>query len=299
MIAVVVDQPSWSTSSVGHGFRSGHVTGSFVRIVGVGGVWALPFAVVPPSVRSLRERLAVPPDGGTFSPAEVEGLPDAVVRYFTASIAPGTPLAQAARLSMRGSIRLKDRWLPFRAGEVIAPHEGFVWSAAVAGGIKGFDCFADGDGRMRWKLFGIVPVMTATGPNVSRSAAGRAGGEAVWVPTALLPRFGVRWSSDGDDLILARFAVGGLELEVLHRIDDAGLVRSITYDRVGDPDGTGDFGLHPFGVEVTEHETFDGVTVPSSGEVGWHHGTDRWDDGLFFRYTISDLALVRDRGEQP
>jgi hypothetical protein len=274
-------------------FLDAHARGAFGWIVGVRSFLALPFAFVPPSVRSLRERLAMPADDAVFAEAELVGLDEPVRRFFLSSIATGTPLARAARLSMRGSIRLKERWLPFRADEVIAPLEGFVWSAAVAGGIKGFDCFADGDGRMRWKLFGIVPVMTATGPNVSLSAAGRAGGEAVWVPTTLLPRFGVRWSSDGDDLILARFAIGGLELEVLHRIDDAGLVRSITYDRVGDPDGTGEFGLHPFGVEVTEHETFDGVTVPSSGQVGWHHGTDRWEDGLFFRYTISDLELVR------
>jgi len=254
---------------------------------------ALPFTLVPPSVRSLETRLAVPPADGTFSEAEVDGLPEPVRRFFLASIAPGTPLALAARITMRGSIRLKARWLPFRGEEVIAPHEGFVWTAAVTGGIKGFDCYADGEGRMRWKLFGVVPVMTASGPNVSRSSAGRAGGEATWVPTALLPRFGVEWSSSGDDLILARYAIDDLPMEVLSRIDDDGLVRSVTFDRVGDPDGTGEFAVHPFGVEVEEHATFDGVTIPSSGAVGWHHGTDRWDDGCFFRYTISDLQLIR------
>ena len=228
-----------------------------------------------------------------FSEAELAGLDEPVARLLRASIADGTPLARAARIAMRGSIRLKERWLPFRAQEVIAPHEGFVWTASVTGGIKGFDCYADGDGRLRWKLFGLVPVMSATGPNVSRSAAGRAGGEAAWVPTALLPRFGVQWSSDGDDLVLARYAIDDVPLEVLYRIDEHGLVRSITFDRVGDPDGTGEFGVHPFGLEVTGHETFDGVTIPSTAEAGWHHGTDRWDEGRFFRYTISDLSLVR------
>ena len=146
----------------------------------------------------------MPAADGTFTDAEVEGLPPAVQRYLRASVAQGTPLAQAAHIRMRGSIRLGRRWLPFRAEEVLAPHAGFVWSAAVMGGIRGHDAYADGDGRMRWRLFGVVPVMSATGPNVSLSAAGRAAAEACWVPTTLLARFGVSWTAEGDDLQIGR-----------------------------------------------------------------------------------------------
>jgi hypothetical protein len=36
-----------------------------------------------------------------------------------------------------------------------------------------------------------------------------------------------------------------------------------------------------------------GVTIPSSGRVGWHFGTDRWpDDGEFFRFTITRYELL-------
>lgn len=40
-------------------------------------------------------------------------------------------------------------------------------------------------------------------PDGSQSAAGRAGGEGIWVPTALLPRFGVTWSADDETHITA------------------------------------------------------------------------------------------------
>ncbi len=38
--------------------------------------------------------------------------------------------------------------------------------------------------------------------------------------------------------------------------------------------------------------TFGGVTVPSSGHAGWHHGTDRWPEGIFFRFELTALELA-------
>jgi hypothetical protein len=35
------------------------------------------------------------------------------------------------------------------------------------------------------------------------------------------------------------------------------------------------------------------VSIPSVGRVGWFFGTDPWDDGEFFRYRITDLALQK------
>jgi hypothetical protein len=47
------------------------------------------------------------------------------------------------------------------------------------------------------------------------------------------------------------------------------------------------------GGDVTAHSTFEGLTIPSAGTFGWFYGTDRWPDGEFFRYQITDLTLVR------
>jgi predicted short-subunit dehydrogenase-like oxidoreductase (DUF2520 family) len=52
-------------------------------------------------------------------------------------------------------------------------------------------------------------------------------------------------------------------------------------------------GLHPFELEVTACTTFDGVTIPQAGRVGWFWGTDRWSEGEFFRYEITQMELVR------
>jgi hypothetical protein len=105
-----------------------------------------------------------------FTEADVEGLEAPVRRYLAHAIAPATPLSQCARLSMRGSIKL-GRWLPFRARQVLRPHDGFVWAARVAGVIAGSDQYLDGTGGMDWKLGGLLSVAHEEGPDVSRSAA--------------------------------------------------------------------------------------------------------------------------------
>lgn len=242
-----------------------------------------------------RLRLTAAPGG--FGDDELTGLPEAVVRYFRAAITPGAPLARSADLDMRGHLKLNGRWLRLRAHEVLAPHDGFVWRARVAGVITGYDQGVESHGAMDWKVLGLAPVMHAEGPDIARSAAGRAAGEAVWVPTSLLPRFGVRWEASTDHDISARFTAAGAAAELRIRIDDAGHVSWVRLDRWGDPDGDGVHGQHPFGFEATETRRVGPFRIPAVGRAGWFHGTPRWDEGEFFRCTITDLVPTAHNGK--
>ena len=64
------------------------------------------------------------------------------------------------------------------------------------------------------ETLGLVPIIRAAGPDVARSAAGRAAAEAVWVPTALLPRYGAHWCTEDDHSVVADFAVGDEQVRV-------------------------------------------------------------------------------------
>lgn len=246
--------------------------------------------MTPKTIAEIEELLAAPRDPKSFTEAELMGLPEPVRGYLKVSIRSGTPLALSARLSMSGSIKV-GRWLPFRAHQTITPHQGFVWAARVAGIISGSDHYARGKGGMDWRLLGLIRLMHADGPDVSRGAAERAAAEAVWVPTSLLPRFGVEWSSVDDNHISARFEVDGRPIKIDLELDQHRRIRSVLLDRWGDPDNTGQWGLHPFGGEIFETATFDGVTVPCAGRIGWFYGTDRWSTGEFFRFRLTDLRL--------
>jgi hypothetical protein len=242
-------------------------------------------------LEELERKLLRPAEQDGYSPDELDGLPEPVRRYFNAAIALGTPIANSARLRMKGEIKVK-RWLPFRARQVLSPRVGFVWAGRAGGLIAGSDSYFEGKGLLDWKVAGLIPVAHAEGADVSRSAAGRGGAEAIWLPTALLPRFGVRWSAEAPDRIAAAYSLGETQLELHLRIDEKGRVVSLMFDRWGDPNSSGTFGEHPFGGEITGYRTFDGLTIPSAGRLGWHYGTDRWPEGEFFRYEIVELEPV-------
>jgi len=237
------------------------------------------------------QRLAVPTHPGRFSDVDVAGLPDPARRMLVGMIAPGTPLAAAARLRMHGSIKL-NRWLPFRASQIIAPGVGFLWRAHVAALIDGYDRSIGGEGEMRWKLARLFTVASGSGPDISRSSAGREAAEAFWVPTSLLPRFSVQWRADDKGHAIASVPTATETTDVTYDVNLEGTVQSLALRRWGDPDGTGRYAFHSFGGVMTEHKTFGGVTIPTRGSVGWHFGEPGWTSGEFFRFQIDDFEPV-------
>jgi hypothetical protein len=243
----------------------------------------------PPSL--IEDRL-VEPAVGRHAEAELDGLPGPVQHHLGNAIASGTPLARTARIRMRGHVRIGRWWVPFRGREVLSPHRGFLWIARAARLITGSDRYIDGHGMLDWKLAGLLTVMHQEGPDTSRSAAERAAAEAMWVPTALLPRFDVEWEAADDTHISARYHIDDKPIHVHYQLTEGGHIRSVLFDRWGDPDNTGRWNPSPFGGEFTSHRTFDGVTIPDAGRLGWHYATDRWVDGEFFRYQITDLELI-------
>ena len=229
----------------------------------------------------------------TFRPVQISGLPEAARRYLEHAIAPGTRLASSVRLRMHGEIKLKG-WLPFTAEQVIRQGRDMIWRATVGRNmstIRGFDRFVDGEGAMRWKLFGLFPVMSASGSDISRSAAGRVKAESVWLPSILCGD-DVSWTAHDSCHPDAHFNVRTDTQPLALSIDDKGGLKSIKLQRWGNPEG-GEFHDANFGGVVEEEGVFGGYTIPSRVRIGWYFGTDRFaQDGEFFRATV-DEAIYR------
>jgi hypothetical protein len=114
-----------------------------------------------------------------------------------------------------------------------------------------------------------------------------------------LPRFGVMWSADDERHVSVSFAIRDVRVQLRLTLDAASRIVSFLIDRWGDPDNTGTWGLHPFGGEVRAYQTFDGLSIPSAGLVGWFFGTDRWPATAFFRYRITGLAVLGTKDSSP
>jgi hypothetical protein len=240
-------------------------------------------------LQQLATALVEPAADGEFCTGELAGLPEPVQRHLAAAIHTGTPLARSARIEMRGHVKI-GRWVPFVAHEVLTPQRGFLWRARAAGVVTGYDHYADRHGGLDWKLGGVVRVAHAEGPDVSRAAAERAGAEAIWLPTALLPRFGAEWQVVDDTHLAVHVDVDGHPVDVCYETDGDGRIRSLVFPRWHEPDGGASWSAVPCGGEITAYRTFGGLTVPSSGTFGWFYGTDRWTTGEFFRYEITAVV---------
>lgn len=137
---------------------------------------------------------------------------------------------------------------------------------------------------MRWRLLGLLPVMSAEGVDVTRSAAGRLAGESIFVPTSLVT---VRWlPSEKPDVARFEWLIGGGRETVDLRLGPDGAVQEVAMQRWGNP-GNETFARHSFGVAVQDERTFSGITIPSRIIAGWWWGTDRQSEGEFFRAEIT------------
>lgn len=223
---------------------------------------------------------------GSFVPENIGDLPEPVQRWLTHAIRPGTPLWSSVELTMHGEIRL-GRWRPFRARQILAPSHGFIWAATtrVAGlRVAGFDRYSSDSGEMRWRLLDQVPVQSAHGADVTRSAAGRLAAEGLtFVPTSFAQ---AAWSADDTDTATAVVTVGDGQETVRLRVDASGRLCAVQLDRWGNPSGQ-PFGRYPFGVTLLSERAFDGITIPTTLTAGWWHGTDRQGEGEFFRATVT------------
>lgn len=240
----------------------------------------------PPSLDELWS--AAPPPPALFHPALTDGLPAPARRWLLSALEPGCPLYQSARVQMTGEIKLSGRWLPLTAEQVLRWDRGFVWRARVRMSglpVTGFDALLDGEGAMRWKMLGIVPVMSADGADISRSAAGRMHAEACWMPTVFLGG-DVRWEAIDDRSAAAVITAHGEPSRLQIEVDERGALCSIREQRWGEPLG-GPPRYESFGGFCEQPRRYGPVTVASRYRVGWFMDEARFASlGEFFRCTL-------------
>jgi Family of unknown function (DUF6544) len=121
--------------------------------------------------------------------------------------------------------------------------------------VTGFDRLSSGTGQMSWRVLGLVRVMTADGPDITRSAAGRLMAEIALVPTAFRA---VAWTAGAyrDSAIATCQAGSGTEHAEL-RVGPDGRLLEVTLNRWGNPDGE-PYGRYPFGMTTEAEATFAG-----------------------------------------
>jgi len=226
-----------------------------------------------------------------FDPSMVAGLPEPAQRYFSFTIQPGTPLYSVVELDMTGQLGLGTKEAPnyqqMNAHQILAPPQGLVWRVETEA-LSGSDAVTPETSWTRFRLFGLVPVVRASGPDHHRSAFGRVIAEAAfWAPASLLPSETVRWGDVDENTARAFVRFNTFEQTVDITVDKAGAPVRVSIPRWSNENPEREFRVQPFGGELSYFRDFGGYRLPTRVEGGNHFGTP--DYFPFGRADISDI----------
>lgn len=232
----------------------------------------------------------------TYSPDMVADLPEIAQRYFNHAIAPGTSLSRTVELEMEGTFRLgtKEKFQAYTmtARQILhAPFE-LVWLARMKRGpirISGTDGLYKTHGWNRFWMYKSIPLVQASdNPDLDRAAAARPAVESVWAPATLLPQNGTDWTQVGPNTAKILFYDTHNQTEITLTLAPSGQVQEVITQRWSDLGTEETHQLYPFGGTVSAEKTFNGFTIPSQIEVGYHIGTDK-----FFAFFSTHLTSAK------
>jgi Family of unknown function (DUF6544) len=183
---------------------------------------------------------------GAVTEADLVGLPDASARYlrFMGVVGTATPSSLVAVAHGRFRMRPGARWMACRAWQysTAAPlRRLFRMRLRMAPGLTmtGWDTYAEGSGRMRGTLFGVLPVASGSGPHVTTSELVTWLNDAVLLAPSMLLDPAVRMSGgESADAFRVEVTDGGRSVAAEVRIDGRGAPLDFqTDDRYADLPG--------------------------------------------------------------
>jgi hypothetical protein len=149
-------------------------------------------------------RAAQPLPSTVVTSESIAHLPAPVQRWLTSSGVVGRQPVRTVRLTQRGEMRQRPdgAWIPAVAEQVFSVHPpGFVWRTTMEMppfiDVLGVDRYADGSGSMRISMFGLVPLVDASGSTIDQGTMLRYLAEICWFPTAALSP-AITWTAVDD-----------------------------------------------------------------------------------------------------
>ena len=229
---------------------------------------------------------------GSYDPSLTADLPAPAQRYFSFTIAPGTPLHTVVEIDMRGEIGLGTKEAPayrgMQAEQILAPPHGLLWKLRT-GAISGSDGALPDRSWTRFWLFKLIPVVRASGPDHQRSAFGRVVAEgAFWAPASLLPGEYVRWETIDDNSARAVVSFGRFKQAVDITVDESGAPVKVVIQRWSNANAEQTYREQPFGGYLSEFRDFDGYRLATRVEGGNLIGSPG-----YFAFYKAEVSAVR------
>ena len=205
----------------------------------------------------------------------ISHLPDAVRRWLKRSNVIGKEIISSVHLKQRGKMRTKPdgRWLAVQAEQynTIDPPS-FLWLADVRVAplihLSGKDTYKNGKGHMLIRLFNLIPVTNASGPEIDQGALLRYLAEIVWFPTAALASY-IQWKEIDSLTAEATMTYGEVTASAQFSFNAEGDFESLSARRYYDRKTGATLEHWHIHNEQSSYKTFQGFRIPVKSVVTW------------------------------
>lgn len=219
-------------------------------------------------------------DNSIYTSGEIETLPVPVQRFLDYSGIIGTPRIKQVTLEQEGLFKTgrHKSWVPFTATQVFNIEEAsFEWKVKMKMAplvtVKGSDALREGQGSMKIKLFGILPIVNEKGPEMDQGAMTRYLSETIWFPQAFLDDH-ISWEAIDSLSARATFTIDEKTVNGVFHFNEMGQVTHFTCERYA-AEGR-DMVLRPWRTPVYEYSEMNGLQIGVKGRAIWEYPDDEF-----------------------
>ena len=271
-VSMLAVSQSWTDARVG-------AFANLVILVGVvfGFLVHGPFSLRAAYEADVERGLARAGAGQPITETDVAHLPPPVQRYLRTTGVLGLPRVRYFHARMRGRIRsgADARWMPLRAEQYDffdgEPQRLFYMNASMFGiPLHGFHRYVGSSASMLVKVAGIIPVVNASGPDMTKAETVTLLNDmSIMAPATLIdPR--IEWEAIDDRTVRATFTNAGQSIRAELEFNEAG---DLTNFRSGDRQKSSEDGasMTParWSTPIGGYRSFGPVRLASHGEGRW------------------------------
>ena len=223
----------------------------------------------------------------------LNNLPIPVQKYFRYVLTDGQPFIKTAWLQQTGELKLSPKstdWSTFKATQIISQNSvSFLWDAKInivpLFYVRVMDSLIEENGAGNVFLMSAISIGSDKNkPELNSGSLYRYLAEATWHPTALLPESGVIWEPVDEHKAIAHFTKFNMQISLEFEFNDIGEIVGVftenRYGKFGDK-----YTKYPWEGRFSDYKEFNGIKIPTNGEVGWHLPDGWW---LFWKGKIVD-----------